>query len=627
MIVHFFSIFSRRIFFFALPMALGLLLLFPTIGLAHAILLRSDPEQNATLTSAPGTVHMWFSENLNPASSKAVILMSNQHLADSTSAVSSSDTKEMDITLQNGLPAGAYLVVWHTLSADDGHILSGSFQFSVENPDGTVPKQSISPTAASTLLGNTTGNQFDTSTLFSTIMITLVDLAAIFWVGAQLWHTFILDNEAEVTPDQQAEQRFQQHFSLPTLLVILLANVGILLGQSLSIGNGQLNQAFSITILHNLIATGRFGTYWTMRQIVVFLAILVSAYSIFSPRRPRQITSLLPSVNLFLGMLLLIAVTLSGDATAASGNALIFSVLIDWLHLLAASLWIGGMLYLSLIYLPVLQKLPAMERTRALLALIPSFSPLAITGIIIMAVTGPFNATFHMTSPNQLLDTAYGRTLLIKSTLVGAMLVVSGIYLGLFQPRLKKDYKKYAQETQESGSAETIKQLEQSIISQTQRLTTTLRWEPLLGVAVLVCAGLLNVFAGTLASTNTTSISPVQPSQPTATVKAYTSTLTTSDTIFTIKLSVSPNRLGPNVFTVTALDSTGKVKNKIGVTIYTTMLDMDMGTNSISLQPDGKGNFVGNGELDMGGNWQLRVQLRTPDAKLHEATVKIVASY
>jgi hypothetical protein len=244
-----------------------------------------------------------------------------------------------------------------------------------------------------------------------------------------------------------------------------------------------------------------------------------------------------------------------------------------------------------------------------------------------MAVTGPFNATFHMTSLNQLVDTAYGRTLLVKSTLVGAMLVVSAIHVGLFRPRLEKDYKKYAQEMQENGSAEKAKQLERSIVSQTQRLTTTLRWEPVLGVAVLICTGLLNVFAGTLTPINTPAAPIVQSPQSTTTVKPYTGTLTTSDTIFTVKLTISPNRFGPNVFTVTALDSAGKVQSKIGVTIYTTMLDMDMGTDSINLQPDGKGNFVGNGDLDMEGNWQLRVQIRTPDFKLHEATVKIVASY
>jgi copper transport protein len=618
----------RRLFFLAFPLALGLFLLLPSTSLAHAILLRSDPARDAVLSSAPGEIRMWFSEDLNPGISKAVILMANQHLADGTSAVSSSDTREIDFTLQNGLPAGVYLVIWRTQSADDGHILSGSFLFKVANPDGTVPNQVISPTAASNLLGDTTSNQFDGTTLFSTLMIALVDLAVVFWVGAQLWHTFVLQparnkDSEQPTLDQQAEQRFQQHFSLPTLLIILLANVGILLGQSLSISNGQLGQAFSLSVLHNLIANGRFGTYWTVREIIVILAILVATATTFTRQLPRLIKNWLPSLNLLLGMMLLIAVTLSGHAAAVGSNDLIYSVLIDWLHLLAASLWIGGMLYLSLIYLPIIQKQTNLERTRALLSILPHFSPLAILGVIVMAVTGPFNATFHMTSFNQLLDTAYGRTLLIKSALVCAMLIVSAIHVFLLRPRLLKDYKKYAQTIHEGESVEEAKYLEGTIASQTRRLSTTLRWEPILGVAVLICTGLLNVFAGTLTPVN---VAPPAQQQVT-TVKPYAGTLKTSDNAFTVQLTISPNRFGPNVFTVTARDSAGKVQSNIGVTLYTTMLDMDMGTDSLILQPDGKGNFTGNGDLDMAGNWGLRVQIRTVDNKLHEGQVKIVTSY
>jgi copper transport protein len=619
----------RRLLLQAFPLALGLMLLLPSTSLAHAILLRSDPARDAVLTSAPGEVHMWFSEDLNPGISKAVVLMANQHLADGSSAVSSSDTHEMDFTFQSSLAPGDYLVIWRTQSADDGHLLSGSFLFKVANPDGTVPNQTINPTTASDLLGDTTSNQFDGTTLFSTIMIALVDLAVVFWVGAQLWQNFVLQtsNKNESTqsiPDREAEQRFQQHFSLPTLFVILLANIGILLGQSLSINNGNLGQALSPTILHNLIANGRFGTYWTLREVVVFIAILIAVYSTLAghQRQPRIVKNLLPSLNLLLGLILLIAVTLSGHAGAVTSTNIVYSVLIDWLHLLAASLWIGGMLYLSLIYLPVIQKQTSLERTRSLLTILPHFSPLAIVGVIIMAVTGPFNATFHMTSFSQLVATAYGRTLIIKSALVCAMLIVSAIHVGLLRPRLLKDYKKYAQVVQDGESAEDAKSLENTIASQTRRLGTTLRWEPLLGVAVLICTGLLNVFAGTL--TPTTVAPPAQ--QQVTTVKPYTGTLKTSDNTLTVQLTVSPARFGPNTFTVIARDSSGKVQSNVGVTIYTTMLDMDMGTNSLDLQPDSKGNFTGTGDLDMSGHWQLRVQIRTVDNKLHEAQVKIVAA-
>ena len=57
------------------------------------------------------------------------------------------------------------------------------------------------------------------------------------------------------------------------------------------------------------------------------------------------------------------------------------------------------------------------------------------------------------------------------------------------------------------------------------------------------------------------------------------------------------------------------------------MLDMDMGTDTVILQPDGKGHFSGTGELSMPGNWQIRILIRTPDATLHTASVKFVTPF
>ena len=62
----------------------------------------------------------------------------------------------------------------------------------------------------------------------------------------------------------------------------------------------------------------------------------------------------------------------------------------------------------------------------------------------------------------------------------------------------------------------------------------------------------------------------------------------------------------------------------MGVSLYTTMLDMDMGTDNVNLLPDGKGHFAASGDLSMAGNWQLRIQIRTPDNMLHEAKVQFV---
>jgi len=49
---------------------------------------------------------------------------------------------------------------------------------------------------------------------------------------------------------------------------------------------------------------------------------------------------------------------------------------------------------------------------------------------------------------------------------------------------------------------------------------------------------------------------------------------------------------------------------------------MDMGTDSINLQPDGKWNFTALGDLSMAGRWQARVVVRTLDNQLHPSKVE-----
>ncbi|MDQ6661497.1 MAG: FixH family protein, partial [Chloroflexota bacterium] len=83
-----------------------------------------------------------------------------------------------------------------------------------------------------------------------------------------------------------------------------------------------------------------------------------------------------------------------------------------------------------------------------------------------------------------------------------------------------------------------------------------------------------------------------------------------------------------NLFTVSVIDNkTGKPTTNVGVSLYTTMLDMDMGSDSVNLLPDGKGHFSARGDLSMGGNWEIRIQVRTPDNTLHESKVRFVTPF
>ncbi|MBA2392781.1 MAG: FixH family protein [Ktedonobacteraceae bacterium] len=98
----------------------------------------------------------------------------------------------------------------------------------------------------------------------------------------------------------------------------------------------------------------------------------------------------------------------------------------------------------------------------------------------------------------------------------------------------------------------------------------------------------------------------------------------TSDGMFLLQFSVTPNTFGTNAFTVSVEDATSKKPvADLTVQLTTTMLDMNMGTDSISLQSKGDGQYSTQGQLSMGGNWEIGMHIRTPDKTLHEAKVKL----
>ncbi len=431
----------------------------------------------------------------------------------------------------------------------------------------------------------------------------------------------------------------------------------------MNLTGGDWGRSLSPASLLGLAISPRFGVFWLIGEGVTLLAIGIAIYLRLDRQRPRWVDTLLPLLDLLLGLILFISITITSFAVSVSGDTVTLTIVLDWLGLLAAALWIGGILYIAVIYLPILKKHSLTQEASSLATVLPYFTPLAITGAILTFVTVIFSASLRQITLNQLFSSAFGRALVVEIALLVALLVCSIIQLFLFGPRISKEYRKFAyaanrfatlksttaieveapqmasqalelttaERSLTTGKPDKLaRQIEQQVRLREKRLTNNihrqsvmLRWEPALGVAVLVAAGLMSVFAGTLSVVPTTTTQ-----QPGAKTPPFTSTIHTSDGKFTALLEVNPNRFGANVFTVTVTDSsTGKIDTNVGVNISTTMLDMDMGTDSISLLPDGKGHFSGSGDLSMSGNWQISVQIRTTDHSLHEAKVDIVTPF
>lgn len=157
-------------------------------------------------------------------------------------------------------------------------------------------------------------------------------------------------------------------------------------------------------------------------------------------------------------------------------------------------------------------------------------------------------------------------------------------------------------------------------------VTTVWRAVLLFGVGIAVCA-VLTIAQGFADPPLSTAVAPsARPSRsPAGAAGAFVVTVLTTDRKFAVTLAASPNRAGTNVFMVSVIDmSTGTLATDVGISLSTTMLDMRMGTALVPLHPDGNGHFSGHAELAMGGDWRIRMQIRTSDRRLHEATVNLL---
>ncbi len=109
---------------------------------------------------------------------------------------------------------------------------------------------------------------------------------------------------------------------------------------------------------------------------------------------------------------------------------------------------------------------------------------------------------------------------------------------------------------------------------------------------------------------------------PAPTPKTFRTTVQTTDHQFTIKVTISPDTLGPNTFQAVVLGSNNTPATNVRVVLQTTMLDMSMGTDTATMQSNGQGSFSTQGVLTMSGNWQIRLVVHTSDNAIHEANLK-----
>jgi len=118
------------------------------------------------------------------------------------------------------------------------------------------------------------------------------------------------------------------------------------------------------------------------------------------------------------------------------------NIVVLWIHILAAIVWLGGMFFISLVMVPVVRKLePPEKRIEVLSSTARRFRIVSWIAILVLLVTGVLNSinrgvTLQMILTGTIFLSYFGKILTVKVVLVLSMLVLSAIHDFLLGPKL-----------------------------------------------------------------------------------------------------------------------------------------------------------------------------------------------
>lgn len=113
----------------------------------------------------------------------------------------------------------------------------------------------------------------------------------------------------------------------------------------------------------------------------------------------------------------------------------IFDAVILWVHLFSAVLFVGGSFFMWLVVVPAshLFAKDESERTQIVGKIAKGFGRITNPILIILLLTGIYNASWYLPSMDALFSTTGGEILLIKTILVVALLILiytHNVYFG-----------------------------------------------------------------------------------------------------------------------------------------------------------------------------------------------------
>jgi copper transport protein len=511
--------------------------LLPATAWAHANLERADPAPGSQLDQPPHQIQLFFSEAVDGSFSHVQLLDAQRNAVDrGDSHVAPDDPRSLIVSIPDHLPNGVYTVSWHTVSAVDGHTVDGAYPLIFgPMPAEGVPVATTATSSQATFAPETALGRWWFYLGASAVFGTLVSWMFVFRP------LFGRSNPAAL-PLTAARAR---QVALLSVLFLFAGTLYMAIAQASSSANVPIWSVFGQPLL-DLLGRGRFAALWWTRLVLVLIALVMIAWR--GVRRWSAGVAMLA----MLGAILTSSLNSHG-AALLSGSYL--AVIVDWLHLSAVAVWIGGLLCLVFV-LPVAVHASLATGDRVLSRAVKRFSNLALISVGVIVATGIFQAWLEIGSWGGLVQTAYGLGVTAKILLLLGMLALAAFNLLLVRPGLARQAA-----TGSSAAASTL----------ARRFSAAVRIELALGVVVLAVAAIL------------TGLSPAreQLAQRSSDVLSGPVDHQVQTNGLTARIQISPSMLGVNTIAVQLPGQDPSQVERVQLTF--TFLDAELGSQPLVL--------------------------------------------
>jgi copper transport protein len=584
---------------------------------AHAQLLGTSPQSGAIVPKQPAEVIFEFNQAVGGTLGAVRVYNAQGEEVDNLD-VGHPEGKQhwMGVGLKANLPDGTYTGTYRVISADT-HIVYGGLVFNIGHA-GAAPKFTVAGLIDRNKSGQVTEVAFGVARGLDYLSLALGLGGLVFLFCA--WLPGLASTAGAESGWEGASRAFARRLELLLIFAVALGIAASVLGillQGVSAAGVSLWASLKGVIVSDTLKS-RFGEVWGARGIVwvAFGALLIAARlarreaipvlrpaalgaggtapdvdgtapggAALGPYPPRVAIVVVGIGAAFLAM----TPALSGHASVQSPTGVFFPA--DVVHVLAASVWVGGIACLLLALPAATRGLEGTLRSRLLVAVLVRFSPLALGSVIAIAATGVLQAYIDVRSVDGLLHTTYGALILAKTALLLALIGLGWVNRNRVIPALRR----IAGAGEPPGAAGVLAR--RSMRGELALMLTVLG----VTAALVSYAPPIDVASGPFSTTTT--LGPAE-----------------------LEMTVEPARVGLNTVHLYLIDATTGAQFTATKELTVTAKLPAKGIGPLPLQPNlaGPGHYVLNSaELSPGGTWQLQITDRVSEFEEHTKTIDV----